>query len=334
MTEPRYSVGEVAVATRLGLEEVFGEGSPTVDLLVGRALGHLSLDGSDFARPATAEEYSFDEPPRYAERALGINSPEEVAQLITEAGTRLQRSISDYLDNARYRDVEDLSLRPWIYREGTTYGDGDNLIGELFLETQPLDVTLGTQRASYPIEVASLRLRGGEDAPFNRFDDAAKETPQYEQRVTVKRRLIRDPLINAEVPLFSLEVWSGYSGGRDKDVTIHQEAGNNGPLTQAIKANVFWALDTAITYYESVYHAFNNHVGLTYADYRDAGCLGEDGKLDRHKAEAWVLSHISDATEMVGIWPVLGNYEQTLLHMDPEYRAKVAAYRSRALVSI
>jgi len=327
MSETRYDAQEIAQATRQGLVEVFGEDSPTVDLLVSKAIGHLGVEASGGTTPDAPEVYAFNQPPRYAERALRSNSPEELASLAAEAATRLKRSISNYLDNTRYRNEEagEMSLRPWVFSEGATTGDGEHLIGEMNIEILPLDAK---SRYSDTVELVSLTLIGGEGAAFNRFDDGEKERAHYTQRLSIKRRDVNDPLTGTEAPIMYVSSWAGYEGGTEQTLTLHREEGKNGSLTTAVKANVFWALDTAITYYESVYHCGSHHVGLTYADYRDAGCVDEQGNFSWEKATAWVEEQTPINGERVGDWPVLGDYNETRLTMDPDYRAQIQADRT------
>lgn len=327
MADVRYSAGEVASATRRGLEEVFGEGSQTADLLTRKALGHLGLGESNVEPTDGDEAYSFYDPPRYAERVLATNSAEEIAALATEAAIRLKRSISDYLDSGKYRKDGEISMRPWIFAEGSTSGDPDGLIGELFINIKPYDPAY-KYRSLYQ-ETVSLSLRGGEEAPFDRFDEVQDKASQYEQRLIVEYGTVKDPLTNADVPVGRVNVWAGYKAKGDNGIMLHQEKGENGLLTDTLKANIFWALDTAITYYESAYHCGWNVTGLTYADYRDAGCLDETGRFDWEKAEAWVLSHRTEDEEQAGKIPELGDFDKNRLVMDSEYRAKIMSYRSQ-----
>lgn len=94
-------------------------------------------------------------------------------------------------------------------------------------------------------------------------------------------------------------------------------------------ADLFWALDMAITYYEGVHIAGNKHPGLTYADYREAGCLNDDLTLDNAKALAYIRSHMDDETvKRSRVWPVLRNWEETTVTMDPAARAAIEKHKS------
>ncbi len=334
MSDVKYSVEQVTTAARQGLGEVYGNDSPAIDVLTSRVLGHLVLDGGNVTPPSDAELSDFSKPPRYAERAISTSSPEELAALAGEACERLRRSLAPYLnDNDRWSEHELLldgvyRLNPWIFKEGGRSGEGGSIVGDLHIHADLFGNGGGFSYGDRT--VLSMELKGGEDAPYNKFDEDKRKDLHSERLLEIREKTVYDPISKANVPVMYVTAQIGYGDETSRDrFGLYKGKERDPYLVAAVKADVFWALDMAITYYEEVYVTFQKWVGLSYADYRDAGCLDDQGYIDREKAKAYVLSQTDKTDEESAGSPELGNWDTKVVAMNADARARVEAYRSR-----
>lgn len=282
--------------------------------------GHLP--GEEESR--THESPDWNQPPDYALRAIRAQSSRELGELIADGANRLSKSVASYCDSFHIRRDEQaegqFSLHPMIFAEGSRVAE--NLVGQLDIFVDPHN-----SRGN----VASLGLRGGQDAPYDLH--AEVKAPSHLSRwLTIREHRVTDPVLQQRIPAYYTEVTARYDGDafRGQDGLLF-EAKYGKPIEaygHVLVADLFWALDTAITYYENVYIAGNKHPGLTYTDYRDAGCLKDDLTLDWPKAEAFVRLHMDDeTTERSGGWPVLRDWETTTLTLDEDARAEVEKHK-------
>lgn len=326
MPEPTFTEHEVMRAVQSGSEEIFGRDTLAASILAGEVAMKLMAGDIEDDVP-TPEAIDWTAPPDYALRAIKSSSTKELAALIADGADRLSKSIATYCNTYANRPEESngtISLNPIIFADGSTVGG--NVIGRLSIYTTSEDPGLRG-------DVAAMTLHGGEDAPYDYFNDAGSSS-YLARSMTIKRTHVNDPVANQKREVLYPEVNVRYYGD--------MFSGNDGLLFESKRgkpieaygrvliADLFWALDMAITYYEGVYIAGIKHPGLTYADYREAGCLKDDLTLDFAKAESYVRSRMDENTEeRSGGWPVLRNREDTMVTMDPAAREQIEKHKER-----
>lgn len=324
MTDRVYTEAEVMRATAASTQELFGRDTTTAAMLAGDIAMKL-LAGSIGETEALAPEViDWTAPPDYTLRAIRASSTRELVDLIANGAERLSKSIATYCNRFAIHPEEAEGrtfLRPMIFAEGSTVAE--QLVGRLHINIDP--------DGTYSGSVARLELQGGEDAPYDEFGKL-KDTSYLSRELTIRRTSVTDPVTKQDRLVHYPEVSVRYQGemfsGQDGLLFEAKYGKPIGAYGSVVVSDLFWALDMAITYYEGVYTAGLKHPGLTYADYRDAGCLRDDLTLDWAKAEAYVRSHMDDTTlPRSGGWPVLRNWEETTLAMDPAARAEIEKYR-------
>ncbi len=325
MTDREFTEAEVMRAAQAGAEELFGRDTLAASMLAGEVAMKLFAGAVNEESP-TPETIDWNAPPDYALRAIRASSTRELADLIANGANRLSKSVATYCKRYAYSHDEveggEIILSPMVFAEGSRVGE--SLVGRLFVWVGA-DGSNGSSRES----VAELSLEGGEDSSYNYLAD----TKSYLSRsLSIRQTMISDPVTQQRRPAYYPEVSVRYNGDMFRcDDGLLFEAKRGKPIEaygHIVVADLFWALDMAITYYEGVYIAGNKHPGLTYADYRDAGCLKDDLTLDNAKAEAYVRSHIDDETvERSGGWPVLRNWGKTTVTMDPAGRAAIEEHK-------
>lgn len=333
MTDPTYTAAQVEAAARQGLGEMFGESSPAIDVFTNRILGHLVLDGAQVSTASDAERTDSSQPPRYAERAMDTDSPEELAALAGSACERLRRSVSSYLNENDSFSTHDVlpsgvyRLRPWIFKEGARGSEGEGFVGELFIDADLFGN--GPGRAYYDRRVLSLWLKGGEDAPYNKLDDTRYGGQHSERLFEIRERVQHHTSTGADVVVKYATAQAGYSANTSDAAfpNLYRSNEQDPRLVAMIKADVFWALDMAITYYENVHVTVDKHAGLSYADYREAGCLDDQGYIDRAKAEGYIRQQYALRERTGDDSPSLGDWETKVVTMNPMTRMRVRSQR-------
>jgi hypothetical protein len=325
MTDREYSEAEVMRATHAGAQELFGRDTLAASMLAGEVAMKLLAGAVEQERP-TPEAIDWNSPPDYALRAIRASSTRELTDLITNGADRLSKSIATYCNTFAYRPEEahgTTALHPMIFAEGSRVGE--NLVGRLFIHVSP-------DGEDFRGGVADLSLEGGEGSSYDYLADA-KPSPFLSRSLSIRQTMINDPVTKQRRPAYYPEVSVRYNGDMFRgDDGLLFEAKYGKPIDaygHVVVADLFWALDMAITYYEGVYIAGNKHPGLTYGDYRDAGCLKDDLTLDNAKAEAYVRTYMDDETVgRRGGWPVLRNWEETTVTMDPAAREQIEKHKS------
>lgn len=323
--ERTYTEAEVIAAANAGAGELFGRNTLAATALAGEIAMKLIAGCETEEQDATPEAIDWNAPPDYARRAIYATSAKELADLIADGANRLNKSVASYCNSFYTRPEEaqgSIALSPYIFADGST---GDNMVGELHINVSPGD---GSYRP-----ITSLHLKGGEDSPYDSLADV--KAPSYLSRsLAIAQTTVRDPVTGQRLPMYYPEVTVRYNGnmfeGKNGELFKAEYGKPIEAYGHAVITDLFWALDMAVVYYEEVYGAGIKHSGLTYADYREAGCLKDDRTLDDAKAEAYIRSHMEDeSVERSGGWPVLRKWQNTKVTMDPDAREKVKEYKDR-----
>lgn len=320
-----YTEEQVMDAVRAGTGEIHGSDSMATNIILG-AVAMKLVKGNVVANDSTPETADYSRAPDYTSRAIAAQSSQEIGELIVEGTDRLSKSIARYerpLDFETDHPLPHHVFKPTLFAEGSTVAE--NPVGRLMISCEDPSATDWSQQNI----VAWLHLEGGEEAPC---DPLERSETTLAQTLNVVRTKIRDPIAGIDRDAYYLEVIARYTGGHSNfnDGVMH-EAKYGKPIGAAgaiVKANVFWALDTAITYYENIYIAGNKHPGLSYSDYRDAGCLDDNLMLDWHKGEAYVRSRVDETDEKSGGWPKLKDHTRNVLTMDKVQRENVERYKA------
>lgn len=331
MADREFTETEVLRATQAGAQELFGRDTVAASVVAGEVAMKLFAGTVEEEGP-TPETIDWNAPSDYAVRAIRASSTRELAGLIADGSNRLSKSIATYCNTFAHRPDEaqgKIALRPMIFAEGSKVGE--TLVGQLFIHVDP-------RGNDFRGCVAYLALDGGEGAPYDFLADT-KPSSYLSRSLSIMTTTIKDPVTQQRRPAYYPEVSVRYNGDMFRgDDGLLFEAKYGKPVEaygHLTVIDLFWALDMAITYYEGVYIAGNKHPGLTYADYRDAGCLKDDLTLDRAKAEAYVRSHMDDeGVERSGSWPVLRNSEETVVTMEPAARERIEEHKTNLRPSI
>lgn len=241
---------ELVSATRAGLYEVFGENSITAKLLLSKIIGNTTLNGLGVVdlSPSGPESASFDQPPRYAERAIRTNDPAELVTLVTEAADRLSQSVpSDFVTTTPEQAAQgefNLSARR-MKGNGT---EQDFSLGGLYLHySPPKGPSDLVEKGHYLAKIEYALNYDAKDWPA----DAQQGTGAIVNRLTVHQRLLTDPITKRE--LVSVNLHSGYDVyGGGKPHSCYSGYGIVDPIDAKTKAMMFYYLDEAITYYETL----------------------------------------------------------------------------------
>ena len=322
MTNRLHTSEEVLKIVRRVAGEVLGPDELATNTILGGVATRLARDTLPSAEP-NHEAPDYSKPPNYAVRAIRARTSRELADLIAEAANRLSKSIADYHKPTRFEEgSRKVVLTPTIFAEGSTVSQ--NPIGSLHIEVANNGEIIDTDT------VASLWLADGEDSPSDPTERFSSEGTHLDQMLIIRKRRVRDPVSGEIQDAFYVEVsadWrgKGFSGGDGKvyEAKYGKPIGAEGAI---IKAKLFWALDMAIRYYEEVYITGNH--GLTYADYRNAGCLNGDLLPDWEKAQACIKLPSDKTKKRSDDEAVLipRDHETTFLTMDPDSKAEVERY--------
>lgn len=340
MREPTYEHDKVEAASLAAISEVFGAGTRTAEALTANIMSKLVL-GTTVEQPEPTPEALLEKDgPDYTRRALTASSAKELYEILAEAAKRLSLSIAHYNDKSSYHESSGILLTPWVFAEGAGEGEGP-LLGNLMLQVPEIS-SEPPERQTSPAElIAFIQLRGGESSPFDFLEEGvSRSDPHVEHSIMFYREWVEDPLSGTKFPLVYLHREQEFCGyGPKADGVIYSDNPRKGapnPYRQAslITAEIFWALDSAIRYYEDVYIGYTKAVGLTYADYRDAGCLGEDGKVDREKAEAHIQSMRENSLVPVeeDRFPLLRDPEVTALTIPEHHREFYEKHREHVRI--
>jgi len=303
--------------------EVLGADTLSTNMIVGNVAMQLAAGAVPEIEVPSQEAPKYSEAPNYALRAMRARSPSELLEILREGADRLSKSVASYCTNERRRGDNGgvLLLHPHVFAEGSH--EAEIVIGELSIRIE--EENDNGYSSSRQVE---MWLDGGEAAPCNVSADPSPET-RFTQSLSFIKSTLRNPLSGERQPSYFLEAAARYSGSRlhgDEGTVFEAKYGEPiGVEGAIIQANLFWALDMAITYYETVYIAGNKNVGMTYADYRDAGCLDDNLKIDPAKARAHIVMNVGQD----GAWPVLRDFDSTVLAMDPSARSQVKEHIER-----
>ena len=294
MSERTYTEAEIISATHAATAEVYGHDTMSAGIITGKIATHLAIGASPEAEVETVNP-NWDQSPDYAVRALGARSTIELIDLLTDAAQRLDRSAATYVKGSGEESWR--RLTPWVMAEGSE--QGEIMVGRLH-------VSIGAFGSWH--SGVSIRLQGGKDAPYDQ--DGEEKNPSHLVRsLDIKSTTVKDPVTGEHVTTFYPEIEVRYDGmwfsGADGKLFEARKGAPLGAYGRYVIADLFSALDSTITYYETVYSqsaAGNGHIGLTYNDFKTAGCLNDDLYIDREKANAYagaVWSAAQDDPELV-----------------------------------
>lgn len=246
---PYPESSELIATTQAGLYEVFGEDSFTAKLLLGKIIGRATLDGLGIIdlSPEVPEDYGYDQPPRYAERAIRTNDPEELAALIGEAADRLSKSLPDENVRATPEQTNQDDFNLYARRmHGNGTGEDESL-GSLRIHLSP-------PKSSEDLVMKGHHLAKLEYTPNY---DGTIWPPTAQQpvgaqihRLTIFQRLLTDPITKKSI--VSTNVHTGYELYAINPKPFYAGYGIVSPIDAKIKATMLYYLDEAITYYEAL----------------------------------------------------------------------------------